>query len=95
MPEGHTWDALVVNRSGRGDGCPSCAQSGYDPNKDGWLYFLSHPNWEMLQIGITNVPDDRLGSHKRLGWEVLGTAWANGWPPRSAVGDRNPANVES
>jgi hypothetical protein len=68
--EGHTWDALVVNRSGRGDGCPSCAQSGYDPNKDGWLYFLSHPNWEMLQIGITNVPDDRLGSHKRLGWEV-------------------------
>ena len=25
----------------------------------------------MLQIGITNVPDDRLGSHRRLGWEVL------------------------
>jgi hypothetical protein len=69
--EGHTWNALVVNRSGRGDGCPSCAQSGYDPNKDGWLYFLSHPNWQMLQIGITNVPDDRLGSHRKLGWEVI------------------------
>ena len=25
----------------------------------------------MLQIGITNVPDDRLNRHKRLGWEVL------------------------
>jgi hypothetical protein len=25
----------------------------------------------MLQIGITNVPDDRLSTHKRLGWEVL------------------------
>ena len=25
----------------------------------------------MLQIGITNVPDDRLATHKRLGWEVL------------------------
>jgi hypothetical protein len=25
----------------------------------------------MLQIGITNVPDDRLATHKRLGWEVI------------------------
>jgi hypothetical protein len=69
--EGHIWNALVVNRSGRGDGCPSCAQSGYDPNMSGWLYFLSHPNWEMFQIGITNFPEDRLGSHKKLGWEVI------------------------
>jgi hypothetical protein len=69
--EGHTWDALVVNRSGRGDGCPSCAQSGYDPNKHGWLYFLIHPDWEMLQIGITNVPKDRVERHQLSGWEVI------------------------
>ena len=25
----------------------------------------------MLQIGITNVPDDRLATHKRLGWTVI------------------------
>jgi hypothetical protein len=25
----------------------------------------------MFQIGITNIPDDRLGDHKKLGWEVL------------------------
>ncbi len=25
----------------------------------------------MFQIGITNFPDDRLGSHRKLGWEVL------------------------
>ena len=25
----------------------------------------------MLQIGITNVPESRLGSHRKLGWEVL------------------------
>jgi hypothetical protein len=25
----------------------------------------------MLQIGITNFPDDRLKRHQRLGWEVL------------------------
>lgn len=67
---GHEWIAYVHSRS-QGFGCPSCSVSGYDPNKDGWLYFLSHPHWEMLQIGITNVPDDRLGSHRKLGWEVL------------------------
>ena len=68
--EGHEWKAPIAERTS-GHGCPSCAQSGFDPNKDGWLYFLSHPDWEMLQIGITNVPDDRLSTHKRLGWEVL------------------------
>jgi hypothetical protein len=25
----------------------------------------------MLQIGITNVPDDRLSRHKRLGWKII------------------------
>ncbi len=67
---GHEWKADAKHRT-NDRGCPSCAQSGFDPNKDGWLYFLSHPDWEMLQIGITNVPDDRLSTHKRLGWEVL------------------------
>jgi hypothetical protein len=68
--EGHEWTAPVAQRTS-GHGCPSCSQNGFDPNKDGWLYFLSHPDWEMLQIGITNVPDDRLSTHKRFGWEVL------------------------
>jgi len=69
-PNSHVYRARVGNRA-HGRGCPSCAQSGFDPNKDGWLYFLSHPDWEMLQIGITNVPDDRLATHTKLGWEVL------------------------
>ncbi|MDA2996715.1 MAG: zinc-ribbon domain-containing protein [Actinomycetota bacterium] len=68
--KGHEWRAHVTERTS-GHGCPSCAQNGFDPNKDGWLYFLSHPDWEMLQIGITNVPNDRLSTHKRLGWEVI------------------------
>jgi hypothetical protein len=68
--EGHKWIAPVAQRTS-GHGCPSCSQSGFDPNKDGWLYFLSHPDWEMFQIGITNVPDDRLNSHRRLGWELI------------------------
>ncbi len=69
---GHRWDAIVASRaSGQKSGCPSCAKFGFDPNEDGYLYFLSHPDWEMLQIGITNSPEDRLNDHKRLGWEIL------------------------
>jgi hypothetical protein len=69
-PEGHVWSQRISERKS-GTGCPSCAKSGFDPNKAGWLYFLEHPDWEMFEIGITNFPGDRLGSHKRLGWEVL------------------------
>jgi hypothetical protein len=69
---GHVWIAAVGARTGGHlTGCPSCAQTGFDPNADGYLYFLNHSFWEMFQIGITNVPDDRLNRHKRLGWELL------------------------
>jgi hypothetical protein len=71
--ENHTWITSPNSRLNHlpPSGCPSCAESGYDPNKDGYLYFLEHPIWEMFQIGITNFPDNRLGSHKKLGWEVM------------------------
>lgn len=68
--EGHEWIAYIHSRS-QGIGCPSCSKSGFDPNQDGYLYFLEHPVWEMFQIGITNYPEDRLGSHRKLGWEVI------------------------
>jgi hypothetical protein len=67
---GHRWFATIDDRRS-GNGCPSCSSTGFNPDKDGYLYFLRHPDWEMFQIGITNVPDDRLGRHKRLGWDVL------------------------
>ena len=67
---GHIWQTSVAQRSD-GHGCPTCSTTGFDPNKSGWLYLLQHDAWEMFQIGITNFPDDRLGSHRKLGWEVL------------------------
>ena len=70
--EGHTYSTSIYHPTGKiKTGCPTCSKSGFDPNSDGWLYFLRHDNWRMLQIGITNFPDDRLGRHKRLGWTVL------------------------
>jgi hypothetical protein len=67
---GHTWSATVASRSA-GNGCQSCSTSGFNPSLDGWLYFLIHPEWDMFQIGITNLPERRLADHRRLGWEVL------------------------
>lgn len=69
--EGHTWESTVKNRSQLNRGCPSCATSGFDPNDEGWLYLLKHVNWQMLQVGITNHPERRMTSHKKLGWEVI------------------------
>lgn len=67
---GHKWKSTVGNRNS-GRGCPSCSKSGFDPNIEGWLYFLEHETWGMLQIGITNFPKKRLHSHKKLGWEII------------------------
>jgi hypothetical protein len=69
--EGHIWVSTVKNRSQLGRGCPSCATSGFDPNEEGWLYFIQHANWQMLQIGITNHIDRRMAFHKNLGWEII------------------------
>jgi hypothetical protein len=68
--EGHSWKAAPKSRL-NGTNCPTCAKSGYDPNKPGYLYFLRHDPWELFQIGITNYPERRLASHKGLGWEVI------------------------
>ena len=68
--EGHVWLSNVAHRTS-GRGCPTCAKHGFDPNRDGYFYFLKHPDWEMLQIGITNVPDQRVGKHERSGWQVI------------------------
>jgi hypothetical protein len=68
--EGHSWHALIsARKSGRG--CPYCSKSGFNPGKPGWLYFLEQPDWEMLQIGITNFPDARVGLHQSRGWNLL------------------------
>ena len=68
--KGHTWVTRVSHRT-EGQGCPSCSVSGYDPNKKGYLYFLSHDQWGLYQIGISNVPKDRIATHSKAGWNVI------------------------
>ena len=54
-----------------GSGCPVCAVSGFNPGDSGWLYLMRHPEWLLLQVGITNHPTRRLKKHASNGWEVL------------------------
>jgi hypothetical protein len=67
---GHQWKSNVQNRT-KGQGCPSCAKGGFDPNQPGFLYFIDHFDLSLFQIGITNFPKDRLGDHMRSGWQVI------------------------
>ena len=67
---GHTWTTQVASRT-FGRGCPSCASAGFDPNIDSWLYLIRNEKFEMLQIGISNYPKDRLKVHERNGWELI------------------------
>jgi len=66
----HTWISTVLNRL-YGSGCPTCTKFGFDPNLDGYLYFLMQPNWELYQVGITNNLQKRLRDHKKNNFEVL------------------------
>jgi len=67
---GHVWTSTPADRT-RGNGCPTCSISGFDPNREAWFYFIKHDEWNMLQIGITTQPKVRLESHERLGWRLL------------------------
>jgi hypothetical protein len=64
------WSAAVGSRS-KGHRCAVCASSGFDPSKAGWLYLMRHDGWDMQQIGITNVVDQRIGRHERSGWQLV------------------------
>ena len=67
---GHTWKASPTDRS-RGESCPSCSKSGFDPNKEGWLYLVYHEGWDLVQVGLTNDPESRLTDHRRTGFDLV------------------------
>lgn len=67
----HIWSTRISHRALNDTGCPTCAVSGFHPNQDGYLYFMRHSKWKMLQIGITNYPDVRLQQHRGKGWKLI------------------------
>lgn len=69
--EGHRWKNSPNSRTNMSAGCPSCANSGFNPNLEAYLYFLHQTSWEMYQIGITNDISRRLNEHSRNGWQLI------------------------
>jgi hypothetical protein len=68
--QGHIWTTSIATRSS-GSGCPKCADYGFISSNPGFVYLLYHDVWEMLQIGITNHPKQRLKKHAKLGWTEI------------------------
>ncbi len=67
--QGHEWVSTVSNRS-HGQGCPECADYGFNPMQPGYLYLLEHEDLNALKIGITNVGTVRLQLFQQRGWAV-------------------------
>ncbi len=54
-----------------GTGCPSCAVAGFDPSAPALVYLIKHVEFGALKIGVAGVDSDRLGQHRRKGWELI------------------------
>lgn len=72
--DGHEWSASVSNLLSHGTGCPSCAEYGFNPARQGYLYALRSDCGSMVKIGISNTYKTRLENLKRktpFGWECI------------------------
>ena len=71
--KGHTWEISSAHRTFCGSKCPICAETGFNSDKPACFYLMKRSNEQ--QLGITNVLEDRIRTHKAGGWikiEVTG-----------------------
>jgi hypothetical protein len=66
---GHIFYSTVNNRTNGGRGCPCCAEYGYRPSKEAWIYLVEKKGEQ--KVGISNVPKTRLATHKRNGFRLV------------------------
>jgi hypothetical protein len=61
-------------RQGKG-GCRTCATSGFQYDKESYLYLITHKQFSAHKVGIANrskvKSSDRLYRHKQEGWDVV------------------------
>jgi len=67
--KGHLYHSAVSSRTSSGSGCPVCAVTGFNPEKDAWFYLMHRPGEQ--QLGITNDLPARMKKHERNGWTLL------------------------
>lgn len=61
---GHIWKT-TPNRIMSGDGCPVCADYGFNPGKPAWIYILTFDTF--IKYGITNNLNSRFYKHTKSG----------------------------
>ena len=67
---GHLWKTQVNARTPpHNTGCPECAESGFKQSLPAWFYLLERPGEQ--QLGVSNVPEIRLKTHGRNGWQEV------------------------
>ena len=67
--EGHRWTTVIKDRTLGGNGCPSCAEYGFNPDQPAWFYLLQRKGEQ--QLGITNDFPRRMREHSLKGWEEV------------------------
>jgi len=67
--EGHIYSSRTSHRTSSGSGCPTCAEHGFDPEKDAWFYLMQRTGEQ--QLGITNDFITRIKTHERNGWCLI------------------------
>lgn len=55
---------MTANNHLRGQGCPSCAKSGFNPDVAAYTYFLISEHG--IKVGITNKISQRIGTLRRV-----------------------------
>ena len=62
-----------LNNVRSGSGCINCAEVGFQPNKEAYLYLLFHPELSAYKIGIggSTNKNDRIKDHQKYGWLVF------------------------
>lgn len=71
--KGHPWNASLFSRYHTRTGCPSCAETGFNPLKPGALYFLKQDVLRSFKVGITNIgtKQDRISAFVSRNWELI------------------------
>ena len=63
--DGFEWAASLNHLLNNGSGCPACAKGGFNPAKQGTLYFLRSECGSLVKIGISNNHKQRHAQLRR------------------------------
>ena len=67
--KGHQWQTSPSHRTLDKSSCPTCAETGFSPEKPAWFYLLKRDGEQ--QFGISNSIERRLKDHFQKGWKEI------------------------